>query len=624
MAKKVSIEDLKKFVRREASRYLTQKNVTSVGIGYRQTEGKPTDELSIQFTVAQKVKPEALESIGATMLPKSIKIGGVEVPTDVIQRSYKQSYREISLEAARPKADNRKVAIDPVSPGVSIGHPSISAGTAGCVVYDAASGKPYLLSAWHVLQGDEGRIGDDIVQPGAYDDNRVSQNRMGSLERSYVGIAGDCAIATIEDRSLQSKIMGLNLAVGRIGEPELGDKVVKSGRTTGVTYGQVNRIHVVLKLDYGGMTGEQEIGCFEIGPDPAKPAESGQISQGGDSGSAWLAVSKNKPTDLMLGMHFAGEAGDGPDHALAAYASSIFDKLQILPAAPKVISKTDQSKGYSPTFIGSSIPVPAAANTTISKDLLVVDGKSVIDYTHFSLAMSKSRRFARWVAWNIDGKAMQKISRTGLSFKKDPRLPASAQIGDELYSKNNLDKGHIARRADLIWGPSAEASAANIDSFFYTNITPQHSRFNQSGANGIWGMLEDAIFADIDVNDLKITVMGGPVLADTDPIYRNINIPKQFWKIIYYREANQTAVKARAYLLSQADLMNQLEVLELPEFRVYEVSITRITDLTGLKFNLGDAKPAKGPRPSKVSAEVVKLPAGSFVRHIRSFDEIVM
>ncbi|MFM7315730.1 MAG: DNA/RNA non-specific endonuclease, partial [bacterium] len=453
---------------------------------------------------------------------------------------------------------------------------------------------------------------------------RVSQNRMGTLERSYVGIAGDCAIATIEDRSLQAKIMGLNLAVARLGVPELGDKVVKSGRTTNVTYGQVNRIHVVLKLDYGGTTGEQEIGCFEIGPDPAKPADSGQISLGGDSGSAWLAVSKNKPTDMLLGMHFAGEAGDGPDHALAAYASSIFDKLQISPVAPKVVSKADKSKGYSPTFIGSSIALPAAANSAISKDLLAVDGKSVIDYTHFSLAMSLSRRFARWVAWNIDGKAIQKISRTGLSFKKDPRLPASAQIGDELYSNNNLDRGHIARRADLIWGPSAEASAANIDSFYYTNITPQHSRFNQSGANGIWGMLEDAIFADIDVNDLKITVMGGPVLGDADPIYRNIRIPKQFWKIIYYRETNQTAVKAKAYLLSQADLMNQLEVLDLPEFRVYEVSVTRITDLTGLKFALGDAKPAKGPRPSKVSAEVVKWPRGDFVRHIPSFDEIVV
>jgi endonuclease G len=237
--------------------------------------------------------------------------------------------------------------------------------------------------------------------------------------------------------------------------------------------------------------------------------------------------------------------------------------------------------------------------------------------------MSQSRKFARWVAWNIDGKAIQKISRTGISFRKDPNLPATAQVGDELYSNNSLDKGHIARRADLVWGTPAEAAAANIDSFFFTNITPQHSKFNQSGAKGIWGMLEDAIFADIDVNDLKISVMGGPVLSDSDPVYRNIKIPRQFWKIIYYRETNQTTVRAKAYLLSQGDLLNQLEALELPEFRVYEVSLTRITDLTGLKFPLGEVKSGKGPRPPKVGLELAKMPQGDFVRHVKSFDEIV-
>jgi endonuclease G len=620
--KKVDIEDLKNFVRREAGLYLKQKNVTSIGIGYREKDGQPTEEISIQFTVSQKVKPEALESIGATLLPKSVKVAGVDVPTDVVERKYKQSFREIQVEATKPRATNRKVAINPVVPGVSIGHPSISAGTAGCVVYDSASGKPYLLSAWHVLHGDEGSVGDDIVQPGAYDDNRTAQNRVGSLERSYLGIAGDCALATIEDRTLEAKILGLNLAVGRLGEPELGDKVVKSGRTTNVTYGQVNRIHVVLKLDYGGLTGEREIGCFEIGPDPDRPAESSQISQGGDSGSAWLAVSKKKPTDMMLGMHFAGETGDGPDHALAAYASSIFDKLQILPAPPKVLP-APSTKGYLPGFIGSQLALPLAGNSTIGNDLLKFSGKTVFDYTHFSLAMSQSRKFARWVAWNIDGKAIQKISRTGISFRKDPNLPATSQVGDELYSNNSLDKGHIARRADLVWGTPAEAAAANIDSFFFTNITPQHSKFNQSGAKGIWGMLEDAIFADIDVNDLKISVMGGPVLSDSDPVYRNIKIPRQFWKIIYYRETNQATVRAKAYLLSQGDLLNQLEALELPEFRVYEVSLTRITDLTGLKFPLGEVKSGKGPRPPKVGLELAKMPQGDFVRHVKSFDEIV-
>ncbi|WP_457841006.1 DNA/RNA non-specific endonuclease, partial [Staphylococcus aureus] len=79
-------------------------------------------------------------------------------------------------------------------------------------------------------------------------------------------------------------------------------------------------------------------------------------------------------------------------------------------------------------------------------------------------------------------------------FKKDPRLPNETQVGDELYDDNPLDRGHIARRADLLWGTLSEARQANTDSFFFTDITPQHEAFNQSSANGIWGVLEDAIF----------------------------------------------------------------------------------------------------------------------------------
>ncbi|MFV3038102.1 hypothetical protein ACNI5A_33755, partial [Klebsiella pneumoniae] len=69
---------------------------------------------------------------------------------------------------------------------------------------------------------------------------------------------------------------------------ELGDPVVKSGRTTGITHGIVQRIDVMVKLDYDVPEGPQAIGGFEIGPNPDHPAPDGEISMGGDSGSAWL------------------------------------------------------------------------------------------------------------------------------------------------------------------------------------------------------------------------------------------------------------------------------------------------------------------------------------------------
>lgn len=611
--KPVSIESLKAFIRREGPRLLERHNVTSVGVGYKIKDGNLTNELSIQFTVANKVKPEKLESIGAEMLPESFEIDGVKVPTDVLQRSYTHSAREVRLEAKLEAASSRKSAVDPLVPGVSIANKNETAGTLGCVVYDSHTGASYVLSNWHVLNGPEGQIGDLIVQPGPYDDNRVDRNVIGRLVRSYLGVAGDGAIASVEHRRLFPDILDLNVAVDRVGEPELGDRVVKSGRTTAVTYGIVNRIHTLISLDYDS-AGVKQIGCFEIGPDPDRPAQNHQISMGGDSGSVWLAAGQDAPTGMMLGLHFAGETGDAPDHAMACYAASIFEKLEILPAPPSQVVLEPAALGYSPTFIGQSVPLPASASDEVKADLLDVGGETVFDYTHFSLAMSRSRRFARWVSWNIDGGALKSLSRKGISFKKDPHLPFDAQVGDELYAHNPLDRGHIARRADLVWGTLEEAKKANLDSFFFTNITPQHEDFNRSSAHGIWGQLENAIFADVEVEDLRISVIGGPIFSANDPLYRGVQLPRQFWKIIYYREAGSSDVTARAYVLTQADLLNQLEVLELPQFSVYEVSVSHVSGMTSLDLFAGVA-PAPQPQPEAIPARAI--------RRVASVSEIV-
>ncbi|MBW4618098.1 MAG: DNA/RNA non-specific endonuclease [Cyanosarcina radialis HA8281-LM2] len=609
MAKKsLSTETLKNFVRKEASRFLDRENITSVGIGYKIKDGKPTKELSVQFTVDRKVAPEDIQSIGSVEIPKSFTIDGVEVPTDVIQRSYDLSAKEVKPETV----SKRKMAIDPIVPGVSIGHTSISAGTLGCVVYDASNGATLILSNWHVLHGGNGEIGDAIVQPGSYDDNRVDRNIVGKLVRSHLGVAGDCAIASIDNRKLAPEIFDLNTIVSRIGEAELGDRVVKSGRTTDVTYGIVQRIHVTARINYE--VGPRDIGGFEIGPDPEHPALNEEISMPGDSGSVWMFVDGDEITDMMLGLHFAGEVGDQPEHALACYAESVFKKLNISPTKTlEILREQAAGIGYAENFLGASIPKPKAATDEVEDDLLEVGGVQAIDYMHFSLAMSRSRRFARWVAWNVDGGSLQRLNRSGIKFKKDPRLPNDAQVGDEIYRNNPLDRGHIARRADLLWGPLSEARKANTDSFFFTNITPQHEAFNQSSASGIWGALEDAIFADVDVENLRIAVMGGPIFSESDPVYRGIQLPQQFWKTIYFRETGNAAIEVKGYVLTQADLLDRLEILQLPEFSVYEVPLSTIGQMTGLSL----------PPGSRAGRETAAIAKQEKIRRISSVKEIL-
>lgn len=217
----------------------------------------------------------------------------------------------------------------------------------------------------------------------------------------------------------------------------------------------------------------------------------------------------------------------------------------------------------------------------IEGDAVVWEGSTIVPYTHFSLSLSASRRLARWVGWNIDGADLLLLSRTGLHITKDPRLPADTQVGNELYAGNSLDRGHLARRSDLLWGDVAEAQQANRDSFYYGNIAPQMDDFNQSGQEGIWGRLENALYEDVDVQHLRASVFAGPVFRPDDSVYRGVALPSEYWKLLVFRERG--VLKARAFLLTQ-DLDHLQAELALDEFRVYQVSLGELQARTQLRF----------------------------------------
>lgn len=250
----------------------------------------------------------------------------------------------------------------------------------------------------------------------------------------------------------------------------------------------------------------------------------------------------------------------------------------MIPKPP--VDPTDTSRtGFSRRFLSVPVDVPALSASNATK-ALILDGSPEIPYTHFSLAMNASRRLAFWVAWNIDGSSRRSLSRKGIRFVLDPRLPESCQVGEALYAGNRLDRGHIARRADVLWGDAAEASNANVDSFFFTNITPQMDDFNQSGKAGLWGRLEDAVFEDVVVDSLKVSVFGGPVFRDDDRSFRGVGIPREFWKVITFVEDG--ALKARGFLLTQS--LDELRALGLDEFKVFQVGLGEIETRCGIVF----------------------------------------
>ena len=158
---------------------------------------------------------------------------------------------------------------------------------------------------------------------------------------------------------------------------------------------------------------------------------------------------------------------------------------------------------------------------------------------------------------------------------------AAAQTGEEVYAGNDLDRGHLARRSDLLWGTLDEARAGNEDSFFFTNIAPQMNDFNQSGLDGVWGLLEDAVLEQAGLERRRLTLFGGPVLTDDDVVYRDVLIPGAFWKVVVY--VLDGTLSARCFALAQEVDPLRLSVT-LDDFATFELSLADTEALLSLRF----------------------------------------
>jgi endonuclease G len=230
--------------------------------------------------------------------------------------------------------------------------------------------------------------------------------------------------------------------------------------------------------------------------------------------------------------------------------------------------------GYDLDFLPIPLPLPEAP----------ADARPVrLDYLHFTVLMDTDRRLAALTAVNIDGGRLVDVERSD-DWHLDPRLPADQQCGPELYARNDIDRGHLVRRRDPVWGEIADAVRASADTFAYTNAAPQAAGFNQS--EELWLGLEDYVLQNADLGDRRMSVLTGPVFSADDPVYRGVRIPLMFWKVAAWVSGGE--LPATAYLLDQAPELGDLErtpaaadAPELGPFRTYQVAVSEIGALTG-------------------------------------------
>ena len=106
--------------------------------------------------------------------------------------------------------------------------------------------------------------------------------------------------------------------------------------------------------------------------------------------------------------------------------------------------------------------------------------------------------------------------------------------------------------------------------------------FNQSSRGGVWGRLENELLNQARLERQRVSVLGGPVLNPADRPYRNVLVPREFWKALVYSLAGEPRV--RAFLVTQ-DLtgLKQLE-LDLGEFDTHALALHELEARTQLQF----------------------------------------
>lgn len=313
---------------------------------------------------------------------------------------------------------------------------------------------------------------------------------------------------------------------------------------------------------------------------------------GGASGSPVIELDNGK----AVGLHFSGKFMEGNFAVKASFVADVLASLstsvQVPPLpgeaeaiadgrhAPEFFARRD---GYDASFLGPDVPMPKL-NGWAQKVAKPKGGGVALDYRHFSVVVSAERKLPLVTAVNIDGKKARRVFRDDDRWFVDLRIDEEQQLGNEIYRSNDLDRGHMVRRLDPVWGSEAEAAEANADTFHYVNAAPQHKDLNRR----VWNDLEDYILDSAKAMDLKMSVFTGPVLRKGDRMYRNlVQLPQEFWKVAVIINRETEELLAAGYVLSHGEMIK--DITEAPfvfgEHRTYQVQISKISEETGLGFD---------------------------------------
>lgn len=220
---------------------------------------------------------------------------------------------------------------------------------------------------------------------------------------------------------------------------------------------------------------------------------------------------------------------------------------------------------------------------------------------NFALEWNAEKKHAAWVAFSFDELTSKDVVSRTNAWDVDPKLSTDMQVGEEQHKSDGYDKGHICASEDRVY-----SKEANEQTFYYSNMSPQISSFNQ----GFWQKLEaqvqkwgrstpttyDKVYVTKGgtINQLLVSFTG--LIKAADSLYpttdengftiRGLACPKYYYMAVLSEKGD--TYHAIGFWIEHREDLPQKPTAE--EIKKYAVSIDKLEEYTGLDFfcNLPD------------------------------------
>jgi hypothetical protein len=320
----------------------------------------------------------------------------------------------------------------PVPIGVSTGHPYITAGTIGCRVRDDL-GNVYALSNNHVYANqNEASSGDSALQPGPYDGGEDPADMIGTLwdfEPIDFSVFGtnimDAAIAlsSLGDLDCSTPADGYGTPSSVTELAEIGLKVQKYGRTTGLTHGKIEEIGVTVMVCYADCDDPYlaKYAWFDGQMAIVSRNPTDSFSLGGDSGSLIVTDDgNNHPVGLLFAGSSSRTLANPIDPVLDRFEVTIDDASTTMPVSDvgitAISSPSSVTQGDSADV---AVTVSNVGNQNVTSDITV----TLLDNTQSAMIGTQT----------ISGGLAASVSTT-LNFSWDT---GSATLGDHTLTASH-------------------------------------------------------------------------------------------------------------------------------------------------------------------------------------------